>query len=180
MSDGILSDRRKALEDQFFQRQDQELLRRLKQTSERQQISEITGITDAAALDAISDAGIGAETLAAIGIVPLVAVAWADGRLESNERRAVLHAARDAGLGQDSPAHAILDRWLEARPGSHLLEAWKGYVAALSPEVRQALRADVLGRARRIAEAAGGFLGLGNKVSKDEERVLDELERSFS
>jgi hypothetical protein len=52
-------------------------------------------------------------------------------------------------------------------------------VKALPAQVREALRPDVLGRAREVAEAAGGFLGLGSKVSDDERRVLGELERAL-
>jgi hypothetical protein len=183
MGEEILSDRRKALEDQFFQKQDAALLRRLREASAgeaaRKQLSEASGIRDPAAIDAIVAAGIEAETLAALGVVPLIAVAWADGKLESNERSAVLQAAASAGLAKGTPAHALLEGWLAVRPSPSLLEAWRGYVSALPEAVRRALRTDVLGRAREIAAAAGGFLGLGRKVSADEARVLAELERSL-
>lgn len=57
------------------------------------------------------------------------------------------------------------------------------YVAELSktfaPEAKRALSHDLLGRARAVAEAAGGFLGLG-KISSSEQAVLTELERAFS
>ncbi len=43
----------------------------------------------------------------------------------------------------------------------------------------QALRADLLGRARRVAEAAGGFLGLGRRVSAAEQAVLERLAAAF-
>ena len=35
-------------------------------------------------------------------------------------------------------------------------------------------------RARAIAEASGGFLGLGNKISTNEQRVLDAIAKAFS
>ena len=35
-------------------------------------------------------------------------------------------------------------------------------------------------RARAIAEASGGFLGLGNKISRNEQRVIDAIEKVFS
>ena len=44
---------------------------------------------------------------------------------------------------------------------------------------RRAFKAEFLGRARSIAEAAGGFLGLGKKVSTPEQSVLDELDRAI-
>jgi hypothetical protein len=49
----------------------------------------------------------------------------------------------------------------------------------LDPQARQRLRDEVMGRARAVAEAAGGFLGLGRKVSAAEEAVLRELAQAF-
>ena len=50
---------------------------------------------------------------------------------------------------------------------------------SLSVDASDRLRDEVLGRARQVAKEAGGFLGLGSKVSADEERVLAELEKAF-
>ena len=41
------------------------------------------------------------------------------------------------------------------------------------------LKSDLLGRARTVAEAAGGILGLGSKVSKSEQAMLEELAHAF-
>ena len=66
---------------------------------------------------------------------------------------------------------------------AELLAAWKSYVAALSEALSQEaltdLKNDLLGRAKLVAEAAGGMLGLGNKISKSEQAMLDELAQAF-
>jgi hypothetical protein len=183
MTDSLLEDRRKALEEQFFKKQDAELLQRMREQraeqERRQALATASGVRDEAALEAMVQADIGPETLAALGLVPLVAVAWADGKLDDDEREAVLSAARGLGLEEGGPADRLLVGWLESRPPHALLETWEAYVKALPAQVREALRPDVLGRAREVAEAAGGFLGLGSKVSDDERRVLGELERAL-
>ena len=46
-------------------------------------------------------------------------------------------------------------------------------------EGKTALKGEVLGRARRVAEVAGGFLGLGNKVSLEEQKILEVLSKAF-
>ena len=51
--------------------------------------------------------------------------------------------------------------------------------AELSPTERTNLRDSVLGRARAVAEAAGGFLGFGNRVSTAEEELLQNLAQVF-
>jgi hypothetical protein len=46
---------------------------------------------------------------------------------------------------------------------------------ALPAEARAALRDDILTKARVVAEAAGGFWGLGNRVSDKEQASLDSI-----
>jgi hypothetical protein len=64
-----------------------------------------------------------------------------------------------------------------------MLEAWTTYTtglcASITPAERAALRSVVMGQARAVAEAAGGFLGVG-KVSGAEEEMLARLERAFA
>ena len=97
-------------------------------------------------------------------------------------RGAVLRGAESAGIAQDSPSHALLRAWLEERPDARIFEAWRDFVAALcaglSIEGQLGLREDLLGRAREVAEAAGGFLGV-RSISRREEAVLRELESAF-
>ena len=50
---------------------------------------------------------------------------------------------------------------------------------SLSESARNALKNDLLGRAQAVAQAAGGLLGLGNKISTSERAVLDELGEAF-
>lgn len=183
----VLAERKKALEEQFFARQEKELRERVRRQAEEQSrragLAEASGLDDPAVLDRLAGLGLDGETVTALELVPLVEVAWADKILHQAEREAVLRAAEESGVGAGSPAHALLESWLENRPSRELVRAWKDYVEALvaelGPEERQALREEVLGRAHAVAEAAGGFLGIG-KVSEAERAVLAELERAFA
>lgn len=182
----ILADRKKALEEQFFARHERELVERVRHEAEEKErkaaLAEASGIRDAEVIDRLAALGLDAGTVAALGLVPLVEVAWADRELHEKEREAVLHAAGDAGATEGTAAHDLLISWLDKRPGPELLGAWTGYVGALVESLdvaeRQTLRDGILGRARGVAEAAGGFLGVG-KVSDAEEKKLQELEAAF-
>lgn len=46
---------------------------------------------------------------------------------------------------------------------------------SIDPVAFNQLKALVMRRAENVAEAAGGFLGLGNKVSDAERKVIDDL-----
>ena len=114
--------------------------------------------------------------------MPLVEVAWADGRLELAERRAVLEAAEASGVLPGTASHQLLEGWLAERPGPELREAWREYVvtlqATVSIEAQLHLKESVVGRARAVAGAAGGVLGV-RSVSRQEELVLRELAAIF-
>lgn len=179
----VLGDRRKALEEEFFRKQDQQLREQLRTKEQhkktKQALAEASGITSDEVLARLLDLGISAETLAPLTLVPLVEVAWADGKIDDRERHAVVRAAEEAGIGKQTVAHAMLESWLATRPDRGLRLAWEDYIGdlcrKLSPEDRAKLEHDVLGRARDVAAAAGGFLGLGKKISPEEEAVLAEL-----
>lgn len=182
----LLEERGHALENAFFARQDEALLKRLREAdsaaTRRQALSAASGVTDAAVLDHWDTLGLRPQSLAALSLVPLVLVAWADGSLDDKEATAVREAARSAGL-RSGEAGALLDAWLTRPPGREIEAAWRDYAHALAarmpPEARAALERETVGRARQVAEAAGGFLGLGSRVSEAEERVLASLAAPF-
>ena len=182
-----LADRRKALEEEFFRKENARLAAdfRLKRLTEESKaaMSRRSGISDDGVLDKLVELGIGEDTLAALALVPLVEVAWADGKMDAKERDAILKGAEAEGVEPGSAAFALLQDWLDNRPPPRLLAAWRDYIAALCeemlPEDRKVLKREVLARARAVAEAAGGFLGLGGKISLEEEQVYGILETAF-
>ena len=186
MSQEILHERRQALEESFFARKNEELRVKLKEKLEnadkRVALASISGIQNDTILDSLIQAGIEAETVAATSLVPLIAVAWADGTIADNERNAVLQAASDNGIGQDDIAYDLLQDWLNHKPEASLLQAWSSFMSTLGEglddSARTEFKSDVMGRARRVAEAAGGLLGLGS-VSDAESQVLTTIEAAL-
>jgi hypothetical protein len=91
--------------------------------------------------------------------------------------------AQEEGVSQGDVSRELFERWLSEPPPADLLAMWKDYVRALmemmSVEDRRFFKGRVLDRARGVAEAAGGFLGIGKKVSAAEQTVLDELASAF-
>lgn len=187
MSMGFSGQRGKTLVDAFFHAKDQQLLeefrKRLERKDRRAQLASVCGIHDEAVLDRLIELDIGPETLAAMTVVPLVQVAWADGQVQPEEREAIINAAKEAGIQPHHGHYPLLEHWLNEKPSREMLEAWEHYVGALckqlSAEEAVQLKHDVLALARKVAQAAGGVLGLGNRISKAERKVLTELEKAF-
>lgn len=176
------------LEDSFFLQEDQLLIERLKalrrMEESREALAQASGISDPKVLQRLVELGVRPECVAPLALVPIVEVAWADGSVDDRERKAVLDAAEARGIRAGDIQHTLLESWLAHRPAPALLEAWQHYVTGLLPQLgaaeRQALRGELLDRARAVAEASGGFLGLGSKVSKAEAAVLAQLDRAFA
>ncbi len=187
MAEDFLSDRKRALEEEFFRQQQRALVERLRteraRQTAKQALAEASGLADDAALSHLVDLGIQPDTLLALRLVPLVEVAWADGHLDERERRAILAGLERSGVAPGSAAYALVEGWLSSPPPAAMREAWTAYTsglcAQLAPAERANLRATVMGQARAVAQAAGGFLGLGT-VSATEEEMLRRLERAFA
>lgn len=176
---------REGLENAFFAGAQAQLARQLgrptAREAQREALREVVQIQDRAFLDRLVTLGVRPETAIAMRVIPLVVVSWADGALDERERRAIEDSARKVGLAGEKIAQRMLREWLARPPEPELLERWKGYVQRLwgrfTAEERWQMRQNLLGSARAVAEAAGGILGLGSKISSAERRVLEDLER---
>jgi hypothetical protein len=182
-----LEERGKALEDEFFYKEDQKKLAQMKDKLDAQQsreeLKKVSGMSDDAVLDKLIGLGLRANTIAALSLVPLISVAWADGTIQDNERDAILQAASGKGLEKGSQGLELLETWLAKKPDDSLFDAWTGYIRALcaqlTDEQTRLLRNQILGFAKLVANVAGGILGIA-KVSGAEEKVLNKIDAAFS
>jgi len=182
----ILGERGRALEEEFFRKEDQRLTAKLRELKAREtsrgELSRISGIKNTAILDRLVELGIHAETLVALSIVPLAEVAWADGAIDAKEEQAILDRAAKSGVTPGSSNHDLLKSWLERRPEPRLLTAWihmvQGINENLTAEQIEALRAGLVERVQAVARASGGVLGV-SKVSRAEAEMIRQLESAF-
>jgi len=175
----IFADAR-TLEDAFFTKENARLLDQLKEKQTREALREMVKVEDETFLDRLIELGIGPETVLALTLVPLIAVAWADGTLDGRERDAIIKAAEEKGVSPETAGHQLLETWLSRRPERELFDSWKQYVRGIwetfTDEERQRMRERTLDWALAVAEASGGFLGVISKVSPSERVVIKELE----
>jgi hypothetical protein len=185
----LFGDRRRMNEEEYFRRQEQELIEKLKQRGQdqaaRRQLAERTGVVDEEILRDLQALGYTPETVMLLHLVPLLQMAWAEGSVSDRERNLIIEAARARGIEAGSPADRQLTAWLASRPSEELFEKTLRAIRAIlsaSPEAeRQADQRDLLARLTAIASASGGILGFG-KVSPEEQqllaRVAAEIERA--
>lgn len=176
-----------ALEEAFFAKREQEVAEAFRnRQAERREVQELLercGIREPATATALVACGIRGETLPALVLTPLVAVAWADGELSDFEREALVEQALEQRIAPASEAWALLQSWMTQRPPDRLFDAWVAYAQelalAMPAEARAEFAREVLEMAEAIARKSreNRRFDLGGAV--DELRVLDRIERVF-
>ena len=189
-SNAMMHNLSKPLEDAFFTSQDQKLiedlraLRKMKETKES--LGRISGIKNEAILEKLVSLNVRPETLASLCVVPLIEVAWADGNIDDKEKTAILSTADKKGLFKKGDLnYDIVKQWMTHKPHEDLLAAWVHYIQGLCDELtekeKNGLQAEIMGHAKAVAEASGGFLGtgIGGAISKKEKDMLKKLNDAF-
>jgi hypothetical protein len=187
VSDVTLEERGRALENQFYEKENREKLAAMKakldSQSSKDELRKASGMSDDAVLDKLVGLGLRANTIAALSLVPLIQVAWADGEIQDNERTAILQGAQGKGLEEGSDGYELLQSWLKRKPGDDLFAAWESYIKALTAQLNdeqnRLLKNQIVGFAKMVAAAAGGILGFG-RVSAAEEKVLERIDAAFA
>ena len=183
------SDRRRADEDEYFRKRDQELVEQARLRAEDeatfQRLAEAAGMDDEDILRDLQRLGYTVETVTLLYIVPLIEVAWADGTVSDPERDAIIAAARAHGVELGSQADRQLTEWLANPPSAVLSDGTLHLLGALkqrrpTDERVAAVRDLLLASCTAVASASGGIFGF-RSISDKEQRVVDriryELER---
>jgi hypothetical protein len=186
----LIDKQHQAMHDAFFMDPDQELLDFLREQEQsqhadsREALRRAAKVDDPRVLEMLERLGVGAAAMTAFSLLPLVRLAWADTRISQSEFAALLKAAQEEGIDYGTPSYRLLSRWLDERPSEQMIQAWVAYAEALSseldPESLAVIRNSTIDRAQRIAQASGGFLGLGDRTSPQERNALIDLQRALT
>ena len=142
--------------------------------AERICISQNLRLEDKAVLDELLDHDFIGDSVAALTLVPLVSLAWIDGRVNKNERREILAEASRLGIQQDSPAYTKLVQWFKSYSPQPLETLWGHFVSAylktLSAQSRFAFIEHQKTEMRKVV-AASHLLGISILSSQELETI---------
>ncbi|MEQ1567757.1 MAG: hypothetical protein ABMA64_19100 [Myxococcota bacterium] len=120
--------------------------------------------------------GIDRRNLRSLAILPLVEVAWADGKLQPRELALIRKRTEELGLRHDD--RLMVDEWLTYPPSQAYLRSAHAALGWLrkhgDPGLDPELLKSVLDDAWRVAAAAGGVFGIG-AVCRAEKQTLAQL-----
>jgi hypothetical protein len=175
-----LSAQARASEEEYFRKKERELIEKLKRKAateaQRKGLAEAIGLENQQILDVLQEMGFDRSTVVLLFLFPLLQVAWSDGEVSGEEQALILRAARTHGVEEGSAAYEKLTGLLRTQPAPVLFERALTVIHDLlrfqKGESRQSVSTKLIDACERVAAASGGFLGVGSKVSANENDVL--------
>jgi tellurite resistance protein len=146
-----------------------------KELAERQRIAATTQTTVEVA-ERIRALGFDGETAKVFDLLPLVWVAWADGKVQRDERAAILRVLQLRGIAPGTEAFAFTEALLEQRPSGIWLEQALGVLKEL---LHGEQAGTVLDLCIAVAAVSGGTLGFGKKIDDQERELLRHLAQAL-
>jgi len=132
---------------------------------------------------ALKQLGVDKSAAKVVGLLPLVYVAWADGKIQGAERESILRAAERMGW-LEGGGDVVLERWLTTPPTEVQLKTGIALLNHLAKdEAHDELDADdlqlLLLLCKDVADSAGRFLGIGRAQSSEEVAALESIALSL-
>lgn len=135
------------------------------------EIQERLRTDDISVAERVKALGFDGETARIFDLIPMVHVAWADGKVQKGERESIMAVLRARDIKPGSEAFVMMESLLEKQPpAAYLDETLSVLKDLLSGDLR---RTEILvDFCYAVAEAAGGFLGFGNPIDPKERELL--------
>jgi uncharacterized tellurite resistance protein B-like protein len=118
------------------------------------------------------------ENYRLVMMLPMVYVAWADGRIQAAERKLIMQIAADRGL-LESGGRETLEHWLSVAPSAARLQtdlAVLNELCSSHSKTDDEFDADcsqlLVAYCQDVADAAGGVLGLKSARHESEQAAL--------
>ncbi|MCA9707199.1 MAG: TerB family tellurite resistance protein [Myxococcales bacterium] len=165
----------KALEIEQRRRLREKLEAAAKELADKQAIAESVKTDDLELVERIKTLGFSGDSARVFDLLPLVHVAWADGSVQKNERAAILRVLEARGVLPGSEGFVLMESLLEERPSREYMDQSLVVLKELLAEGDGERGAELVDLCALVARSAGGFMGLGTKISADERELIEEL-----
>jgi hypothetical protein len=146
--------------------------------AKRRAIESSVGTDDAAIVDRIEQLGFNGESIKVLDLLPLIHVAWADGRIQKSERALILAILEQRGISPRSDASLFVEALLEARPSETFMAESLALIVDLTKKTG-ANKDDIVDLCAKVAEAGGGLVSFGAKTTDAERTLIEDVARAL-
>lgn len=137
-------------------------------------------------VDGLKKLGISEDNYRVLSLLPLVLVAWSDGKVQPAEQKRILEVARNNGLSSYGGG-GVLEGWINEQPSQEYYDLGFKLLIELARRDRgvgadmnaETLR-DLIDMSFNIATAAGGLFGKVWTISPSERAALDTVASTLS
>ena len=136
-------------------------------------------LDDPALLALVEEFGLDETTYPALQFIPLLYIAWSDGKIQSGEARKIRKIANQRGLASGAVGK-VLDEWLAHKPDDTFFQGGLNLFLRIvqHSKSRQEIT-DIISLCNEVAHCAGGLFGMAYSVSKEEIEALEEIENTL-
>ncbi|MEM9453421.1 MAG: TerB family tellurite resistance protein [Myxococcota bacterium] len=165
----------KALEIEQRRKLREKLESAAKEMSDKQAIADSVQTDDLDLAARVKALGFSGDSARVFDLLPLVHVAWADGSVQKSERAAILRVLETRGVAPGSEAFLLMESLLEERPSDDYMNQSLAVLKELLAQGDGDRGAQLVDLCQQVASSAGGFLGLGSKISTEEREMIEKI-----
>lgn len=155
-----------------------QLARAAKEESTRLSVAGALDIDNPNLIARIRALGFDGDTARVFDILPLIHIAWADGRVQKAEKEAILDILKVRNISPNDEAWLFVAALLEQKPSDEYVELTLSLLRDVLSINGKSI-ASLVEMSKSVAEAAGGIFGtrFGATTSPEEQAALDTIER---
>jgi uncharacterized tellurite resistance protein B-like protein len=144
----------------------------------REAIAQTVGTGEPSLVHRIEQLGFTGDSARVLDLLPLIHVAWSDGRADQRERATILTVVDQRGIAKDSDAALLIESLLEERPSETFLAESLALVRDLAAKQGNDGQR-LVDLCVDIAEASGGLFGFGERVNDTEYELIARIASAF-
>ena len=151
-----------------------ELAAAAKRLHQHEKAAKALGTDDKDLVERIHVLGFRGESARVFDLLPLVHVSWADGQVQRGERAIILELLEGRGIQPGSRPFMLIETLLEERPADAFMEESLSLLKDLVAQ-KEGATENIIDLCHKVADASGGLLGFGARVSDDERNLMKEV-----
>jgi tellurite resistance protein len=147
---------------------------------EQRKIAQSAGTDNVEVAARIKALGFDGDSARVFDLLPLVHVAWADGKIQRGERAAILKVLASRGVERDSEAFRTMESLLEEKPSDAFMRESLSVLREVTGGLGERA-SSIVDLCIQVAASAGGFLGLklGQKIGDEEKKQIETVLHSL-